>query len=181
MCLAGSSRSIPAYAGEPRWQSPPWPPCWVYPRVCGGTVLDILQPRVERGLSPRMRGNRRWQTHTGSCTGSIPAYAGEPGFVCAMSISSKVYPRVCGGTPPAIVPGENNEGLSPRMRGNLDADTPAAVAERSIPAYAGEPQFHCACPPTRRVYPRVCGGTGCIAIRKPGEDGLSPRMRGNPV
>ena len=32
----------------------------------------------------------------------------------------------------------------------------------------------------RRVYPRVCGGTELLAAYDSVEDGLSPRVRGNP-
>ena len=49
--------SIPACAGEPRWE--PWPASGprVYPRVCGGTeCIDCSNP-VDSGLSPRVRGN----------------------------------------------------------------------------------------------------------------------------
>ena len=30
------------------------------------------------------------------------------------------------------------------------------------------------------VYPRVCGGTVCLALRCASWQGLSPRVRGNP-
>ncbi len=55
---ANTHRSIPACAGEPRR-------CWdrrstipVYPRVCGGTVIELARKLAEEGLSPRVRGNR---------------------------------------------------------------------------------------------------------------------------
>ena len=70
--------SIPACAGEP-----PSMPSWmkletVYPRVCGGTRR--LEPRrlAKRGLSPRVRGNRRDEPLEWDDRGSIPACAGEP-------------------------------------------------------------------------------------------------------
>ena len=52
-------RSIPACAGEPGFGDAGLPIQQVYPRVCGGTRGDceILFP--SRGLSPRVRGNRR--------------------------------------------------------------------------------------------------------------------------
>ena len=52
------------------------------------------------------------------------------------------------------------QGLSPRVRGNRNADLERENEERSIPACAGEPhapQHYDALSP---VYPRVCGGTG---------------------
>ena len=54
-----ANRSIPAYAGEPatiyRFGRRPE----VYPRVCGGTNTGDLETALRKGLSPRMRGNRR--------------------------------------------------------------------------------------------------------------------------
>ena len=51
------SRSIPAYAGEPRGCSPLPANGQVYPRVCGGTAGMSDMGESARGLSPRMRGN----------------------------------------------------------------------------------------------------------------------------
>ena len=70
---------------------------------------------------------------------SIPACAGEPIERAGIVSYMKVYPRVCGGTwedhflPPA------DQGLSPRVRGNLWLRAEEAVSTRSIPACAGEP------------------------------------------
>ena len=90
-----------------------------------------------------------------------------------------VYPRVCGGTSQAAMPTDDDDGLSPRVRGNPPAPAPAPLAQRSIPACAGEPCTPPAAPHTAGVYPRVCGGTSrrrVIGIRRVG---LSPRVRGN--
>ena len=50
--------SIPAPAGEPPPGPPPSPAPWVYPRACGGTGAPMPRITSERGLSPRLRGNR---------------------------------------------------------------------------------------------------------------------------
>ena len=52
--------SIPAPAGEPLPVPRQPPDKWVYPRACGGTPLHIGRGHLLRGLSPRLRGNRRW-------------------------------------------------------------------------------------------------------------------------
>ena len=52
-------------------------------------------------------------------------------------------------------------------------------ADRSIPAYAGEPSAPDRGETAPEVYPRVCGGTRQRTIRKRWRIGLSPRMRGN--
>ena len=94
---------------------------------------------------------------------------------------SKVYPRVCGGTPgypfgsPAVF------GLSPRVRGNRLGQGRMLIPEGSIPACAGEPAGGGWPALVGTVYPRVCGGTQ-HAIDDVGRgEGLSPRVRGNPA
>ena len=72
------SGSIPACAGEPEWAD-----------ATGGGGL---------GLSPRVRGNHSAPLKIRRPSGSIPACAGEPATLPVVSVSSAVYPRVCGGT-----------------------------------------------------------------------------------
>ena len=52
-------RSIPAWAGEPPREHRTATQRRVYPRVGGGTARYTGVAHVERGLSPRGRGNRR--------------------------------------------------------------------------------------------------------------------------
>ena len=111
--------SIPACAGEPSKAVPELAHVGVYPRVCGGTVLDFLIAYVDSGLSPRVRGNLCWASYEVGKPGSIPACAGEPRGLTPPYTWNRVYPRVCGGTDfmsfhPGLPPG-----LSPRVRGNL--------------------------------------------------------------
>ena len=51
--------SIPARAGEPICVSGMISSPRVYPRACGGTLVDHLDSGLDVGLSPRVRGNRR--------------------------------------------------------------------------------------------------------------------------
>ena len=44
--------------GEPPCELPEGDLCGVYPRVCGGTGNDVQLIRLDKGLSPRVRGNR---------------------------------------------------------------------------------------------------------------------------
>ena len=96
---ADTPRSIPASAGEPPSWTLPARSFKVYPRECGGTPPQI--------------------SCTTGYTGSIPASAGEP--VCRLGglAGRWVYPRECGGTIPPTDAGAEEEGLSPRVRGNL--------------------------------------------------------------
>ena len=94
----GSSRSIPARAGEPHIGTLPRNKGEVYPRACGGTPFKPFAGKVSMGLSPRVRGNLSWNRCTSTTHGSIPARAGEP--ICKTPDFGKagVYPRACGGT-----------------------------------------------------------------------------------
>ena len=71
------------------------------------------------------------------------------------------------------------KGLSPRARGNPDRIQPNAVANRSIPACAGEPMRISLPTTSKGVYPRVRGGTLTENRCSQSTQGLSPRARGN--
>ena len=131
--------SIPAYAGEPRAPGPARHNPRVYPRVCGGTKIMVVDVACWWGLSPRMRGNLSVQNSTNQNPGSIPAYAGEPRPPRWRQSMLPVYPRVCGGTMRNVRQAILGQGLSPRMRGNLLWRCGGPPCVRSIPAYAGEP------------------------------------------
>ena len=162
----GSRRSIPACAGEPqttrhRDRNQP-----VYPRVCGGT--GILHPINDEywGLSPRVRGNPQHSPLDTSYVRSIPACAGEPVDKYMKDTAAWVYPRVCGGTDTRGGRASWAWGLSPRVRGNLEVTIRVGNTVRSIPACAGEPQVRLSRRRRVRVYPRVCGGTASMGLRR---------------
>ena len=171
--------SIPACAGEPSVCATAGLRRKVYPRVCGGTRLPRQPSEVPYGLSPRVRGNRRFLIRRYRRLRSIPACAGEPCPPGRRSARRGVYPRVCGGTLASARSACSVAGLSPRVRGNLSLGTQHVPAIGSIPACAGEPPWWTCFAATKRVYPRVCGGTyasgNALAILQ----GLSPRVRGN--
>ena len=79
-----------------------------------------------------------------------------------------VYPRVCGGTDLWLVSAWEGRGLSPRVRGNLgspdvsdDLDTLTGLS----PRVRGNHGFSLDLRELSylTVYPRVCGGTACLA------------------
>ena len=174
-------RSIPACAGEPRGQLTHVSHVGVYPRVRGGTRFARLRSVPLRGLSPRARGNHAAVDASTNLRGSIPACAGEPPRMQKCALCGQVYPRVRGGTCPAIRPGCQMKGLSPRARGNLWRDYRQRHALRSIPACAGEPVLAERLHVKYGVYPRVRGGTASYSARLGTLRGLSPRARGNPI
>ena len=90
----------------------------VYPRVCGGTADSGPYSHTWKGLSPRVRGNPLPSESCHSTPGSIPACAGEPQERIPSCPTTRVYPRVCGGTADEIERYTNANGLSPRVRGN---------------------------------------------------------------
>ena len=155
----GCAGSIPAHAGEPNGRTFERRSPRVYPRACGGTPVDKQTGRALRGLSPRMRGNRRCCGKGSAGVGSIPAHAGEPPEAVLGILGARVYPRACGGTFALGACDLQRLGLSPRMRGNLRWDPGRSPRRGSIPAHAGEPgRYHGTAHPSR-VYPRACGGT----------------------
>ena len=69
--------------------------------------------------------------------------------------------------------------LSPRGRGNLHRAVRPNLSIRSIPAWAGEPNVHAKSSQSKKVYPRVGGGTPIEPPPPRRVLGLSPRGRGN--
>ena len=133
-------RSIPACAGEPRTPHRMTGGIQVYPRVCGGTAENLDEETLDKGLSPRVRGNRVGVCIVFVFIRSIPACAGEPSNDKPTKIIQQVYPRVCGGTHFCSGCSPAREGLSPRVRGNQILVIVDCYVTRSIPACAGEPQ-----------------------------------------
>ena len=91
-------RTIPARAGEPPRGGRSRGPRRDYPRSCGGTAIELVDPDGDSGLSPLVRGNRRLASASGGRGGTIPARAGEPSSPCTAVDQKRDYPRSCGGT-----------------------------------------------------------------------------------
>ena len=111
--------SIPALAGERRTGGRVRHVDGVYPRACGGTYDFDDAAQVSWGLSPRLRGNVVHHMFTHGRVGSIPALAGERWEGRIRQATRQVYPRACGGTFMGRGLGHFFEGLSPRLRGNV--------------------------------------------------------------
>ena len=91
-----------------------------------------------------------------------------------------VYPRAYGETDDHPFISDSRTGLSPRLRGNRGIVTQRMTAIGSIPALTGKPTG--ASSPRRwsAVYPRAYGETAFGRREMETDQGLSPRLRGNP-
>ena len=126
-----------------------------------------------------MRGNPPAQVRKLLRAGPIPACAGQP--LCTVSTLRfiRAYPRVCGATLERPRSFTAVVGLSPRVRGNRDAQQQVSDKTGPIPACAGQPTPSASKSITARAYPRVCGATPHIPFELALRTGLSPRVRGN--
>ena len=180
-CADALAGSIPAGAGEPFAASFSAFRRGVYPRGCGGALVDFRDDPCRAGLSPRVRGSRSGVIHVSACIRSIPAGAGEPRDCVSGHRSCRVYPRGCGGARRRLDEGGLQQGLSPRVRGSPIASAIGRIISGSIPAGAGEPRPRLRSHYHDRVYPRGCGGAIESALINFRCEGLSPRVRGSLV
>ncbi len=114
-----------------------------------------------------------------SITGAIPAWAGEPPNNPGFRRAEWGHPRVGGGTSVRKHGLKFQEGPSPRGRGNQKLEVDRSRFGGAIPAWAGEPFRDVAAEPVHGGHPRVGGGTGCRGAALIGDEGPSPRGRGN--
>ena len=128
-----------------------------------------------------MRGTRVHDFGLCHNAGIIPAYAGNTNRCRTGLCLPRDHPRVCGehGELVHVVP--TGRGSSPRMRGTRESGMADYIAERIIPAYAGNTWWRTACPCCIWDHPRVCGEHTCSALAVPVARGSSPRMRGTRV
>jgi len=174
------SRTIPAWAGEPRADCRAAARPEDHPRVGGGTSGKNLGHLQLCGPSPRGRGNPKLCQDNGWTFRTIPAWAGEPRVASNSIRSATDHPRVGGGTLKGVWTTTQPPGPSPRGRGNLDLRQEVRQAYGTIPAWAGEPRQTDDQTYLRKDHPRVGGGTVLAPAYEPPDPGPSPRGRGNP-
>ena len=147
-----TSRSIPAWAGEPYYSTAPICRYPVYPRVGGGTLTPQCPDLHQRGLSPRGRGNRPTVWERRVTLRSIPAWAGKPTIPVDRRVQG-VYPRVGGGTIEMLR--KSRSRVYPRVGGGTRMYLPNGL--QVIPRGRGtDPRLGATGAPW--VYPRVGGG-----------------------
>ena len=150
-------RSIPTCAGQPPHSSPFSSVMPVYPHVCGAAEYVERIDMIANGLSPRVRGSRRYLTAFRQPLRSIPTCAGQPRQKQSVRNHPKVYPHVCGAATTITTIAKSRRGLSPRVRGSHEPRAPDLMPHGSIPTCAGQPIRLPLFLPLTWVYPRVCG------------------------
>ncbi len=110
---------------------------------------------------------------------SIPARAGEPLLIKAVTSLSWVYPRPRGGAAQSVRTITRADGLSPPARGSLLFPPRERGGLRSIPARAGEPSLFQFLYRALPVYPRPRGGASYVVGMLDRPEGLSPPARGS--
>ena len=170
--------SIPACTGNPRASRRCSGPRRVYPRVYGESDAGKPKSVLEQGLSPRVRGIRRYIPEPGAGPGSIPACTGNPAASPACRSRKAVYPRVYGESEISAVYDWHYTGLSPRVRGIQPVLEEDHTGGGSIPACTGNPLRDASADEVFAVYPRVYGESFDAQSVQVSARGLSPRVRG---
>ena len=88
---------------------------------------------------------------------------------------------MCGATMQRSSFSHVDEGLSPRVWGNHFSTLPDDERTRSIPTCVGQPDASMLRTLAATVYPHVCGATSPLLTLLAGNQGLSPRVWGNPA
>ncbi len=182
--------AIPAWAGEPGDLHEVFEPERGHPRVGGGTTRRRRRRGMRDGPSPRGRGNQTSAPMARAGRRAIPAWAGEPpmrsrrrpcggGHPRVGGGTIRGHPRVGGGTVKTSPPQLQDDGPSPRGRGNRHEGGAHHLALGAIPAWAGEPRAARSTRTARRGHPRVGGGTRANRCPPITIVGPSPRGRGN--
>ena len=156
-----ADRFIPAHAGNTSASDSARRYPAVHPRACGEHLPPCVVSRSHFGSSPRMRGTLQLLQAQSQVLRFIPAHAGNTARGCPRSRTHPVHPRACG-EHAAVLPFRSaSAGSSPRMRGTRISENEEKIAERFIPAHAGNTTS------PNSMTPLFCGS--------------SPRMRGTPA
>ena len=156
--VMGTTRIIPAYAGNASMRRCACGSTADHPRVCGECSSTLASVSVRVGSSPRMRGMPLPSRGRRTPNRIIPAYAGNAGL----------HPQK----------GTDQCGSSPRMRGMPRCPHRRFNVHRIIPAYAGNATWSSSGRLSLTDHPRVCGECRLCAPRLLDCVGSSPRMRG---
>ena len=152
----------------------------VHPRVCGELLAGVRGLRASAGSSPRVRGTLGDAEPPAVGDRFIPACAGNSSWSATDGRHSAVHPRVCGELGLSVTCSSPMSGSSPRVRGTHVKQRVRQIANRFIPACAGNSRGGVPHRGGPAVHPRVCGELGNWRTFPKRLTGSSPRVRGTP-
>ena len=150
-------RIIPAHAGQTLTDYILHGPSADHPRACGANIAISWWSDHHHGSSPRMRGKRRSCRACWVGARIIPAHAGQTRQADTGTVRRKDHPRACGANRLPVSVRASSAGSSPRMRGKPSPHSSTSVANRIIPAHAGQTVSSSPTRPCCPDHPRACG------------------------
>ena len=179
VCLFGRSLGlIPASAGQTCMTVSRWGGIWAHPRECGADGIRTYVDSENAGSSPRVRGRLTKKHVNFTCTGLIPASAGQTSLCALLDDRAGAHPRECGADHTRVHEAVNRRGSSPRVRGRRAGGERGCVDVGLIPASAGQTPLSRSCPRSARAHPRECGADNRETSAPRLTLGSSPRVRG---
>ena len=177
----GSTRFIPAYAGNARRARRPFGPRPVHPRIRGERCVRHATTCCTYGSSPHTRGTRCGHRYRAWYGRFIPAYAGNAILNENTRLYSAVHPRIRGERFRRSLILLVNCGSSPHTRGTLQAALDQVHRPRFIPAYAGNAATRSRAGAQGTVHPRIRGERYAPGAERARPGGSSPHTRGTHV
>ena len=164
------------------WRKQLYPRSWrdfrVHPRAGGEHFSTPSSTVISFGSSPHGRGTYIVRNMTPDSTRFIPARAGNMRRSPTSWPPGTVHPRVGGEHSRCDHPLRCRYGSSPRGRGTYGHDPAVGVANRFIPARAGNIGYRQGATDCHPVHPRTGGEHPPTSKAFPSEYGSSPHGRG---
>ena len=150
----------------------------VYPRAYGERSVDVQGGKDRRGLSPCVRGTAPWVPMSCLSAGFIPVRTGNGAERAGAGTGQAVYPRAYGERTDYPNNGIAQRGLSPCVRGTVNAVKRGIGGKRFIPVRTGNGSLPRARTWIMSVYPRAYGERQSSLPSLDSRSGLSPCVRG---
>ena len=153
----------------------------VHPRLCGEHGYAQSKHHSRSGSSPPVRGTLDGPRFPQLGHRFIPACAGNTAQRLPAIISVTVHPRLCGEHEVASRIDVQFDGSSPPVRGTRKFRQSCRMAQRFIPACAGNTIRSAIGVPIAPVHPRLCGEHAMTSFPACIHSGSSPPVRGTHV
>ena len=135
-------------------------------------------PHLLHGSSPHVRGTPKLQLLDAVVVRFIPACAGNARARSRRCARPSVHPRIRGERIDLYIITQGPNGSSPHTRGTHERTIRRAVADRFIPAYAGNACAGARPSPCPAVHPRIRGERVTCQRERWKNVGSSPHTRG---